>query len=133
MLEKLDVRTQRKTEFVSITKQIQQIVKRYQIQSGICHIYVPHTTAGITINESADPMVSHDILLIIDEIIPFVDRRYQHMEDNSAAHVRASLFGSSEPVIIENEKLVLGTWQGIFFCEFDGPRNREIYVKILEG
>ena len=133
MLEKLDVRTQRKTEFVSITKQIQQIVKRNQIQSGICHIYVPHTTAGITINENADPMVSQDILLIVDEIIPFVDHRYQHMEDNSAAHVKACLFGSSESVIIEKGELVFGTWQGIFLCEFDGPRNRKIYAKILEG
>ena len=133
MLEKLDVRTQRKTEFVPITEKIQQIVKSNQIQSGICHIYVPHTTAGITINENADPMVSQDILLIVDEIIPFVDHRYQHMEDNSAAHVKACLFGSSESVIIEKGELVFGTWQGIFLCEFDGPRNRKIYANILEG
>ena len=133
MLEKFDVRTQRKTEFVPITERIQRIVTRNQTQSGICHIYVPHTTAGITINENADPMVPKDILLIIDEIIPFVDHRYQHMEDNSAAHVKACLFGSSESVIIEKGELVFGTWQGIFLCEFDGPRNREIYTKILEG
>jgi len=133
LLEKFDVRTQRKTEFVPITEQVQKIVTRNTIQSGICHIYVPHTTAGITINENADPMVPKDILLIIDEIIPFVDHRYQHMEDNSAAHVKACLFGSSESVIIEKGELVFGTWQGIFLCEFDGPRNREIYMKILEG
>ena len=133
MLEKFDVRTQRKTEFVPITEKIQQIVKSNQIQNGICHIYVPHTTASITINENADPMVSQDILLIVDEIIPFVDHRYQHMEDNSAAHVKACLFGSSESVIIEKGELVFGTWQGIFLCEFDGPRNRKIYAKILEG
>ena len=133
MLEKFDVQTQRKTEFVPITEKIQQIVKSNQIQSGICHIYVPHTTAGITINENADPMVSQDILLIVDEIIPFVDHRYQHMEDNSAAHVKACLFGSSESVIIDKGELVFGTWQGIFLCEFDGPRNRKIYTKILEG
>jgi len=133
LLEKFDVRTQRKTEFVPITEKIQRIVTRNQTQSGICHIYVPHTTAGITINENADPMVPKDILLIIDEIIPFVDHRYQHMEDNSAAHVKACLFGSSESVIIEKGELVFGTWQGIFLCEFDGPRNREIYMKILEG
>jgi|TARA_B100001105_G_C22149720_1_gene339615 secondary thiamine-phosphate synthase enzyme len=133
LLEKFDVRTQRKTEFVPITEKIQQIVKSNPIQSGICHIYVPHTTAGITINENADPMVSQDILLIVDEIIPFVDHRYQHMEDNSAAHVKACLFGSSESVIIEKGELVFGTWQGIFLCEFDGPRNRKIYAKILEG
>ena len=78
-------------------------------------------------------MVSQDILLIVDEIIPFVDHRYQHMEDNSAAHVKACLFGSSESVIIEKGELVFGTWQGIFLCEFDGPRNRKIYAKILEG
>ena len=133
MLEKFDVRTQRKTEFVPITEKVQRIVTRNQTQSGICHIYVPHTTAGITINENADPMVSQDILLIVDEIIPFVDHRYQHMEDNSAAHVKACLFGSSESVIIEKGELVFGTWQGIFLCEFDGPRNRKIYAKILEG
>ena len=133
MLEKFDVRTQRKTEFVPITEQVQKIVTRNTIQSGICHIYVPHTTAGITINENADPMVSQDILLIVDEIIPFVDHRYQHMEDNSAAHVKACLFGSSESVIIDKGELVFGTWQGIFLCEFDGPRNRKIYAKILEG
>ena len=133
MLEKFDVRTQRKTEFVPITEKIQRIITRNQTQSGVCHIYVPHTTAGITINENADPMVPKDILLIIDEIIPFVDHRYQHMEDNSAAHVKACLFGSSESVIIEKGELVFGTWQGIFLCEFDGPRNREIYMKILEG
>ena len=133
MLEKFDIRTQRKTEFVPITEKIQQIVKSNQIQSGIFHIYVPHTTAGITINENADPMVSQDILLIVDEIIPYVDHRYQHMEDNSAAHVKACLFGSSESVIIEKGELVFGTWQGIFLCEFDGPRNRKIYAKILEG
>ena len=133
MLEKFDVRTQRKTEFVPITEKIQRIITRNQTQSGICHIYVPHTTAGITINENADPMVPKDILLIIDEIIPFVDHRYQHMEDNSAAHVKACLFGSSESVIIEKGELVFGTWQGIFLCEFGGPRNREIYMKILEA
>ena len=133
MLEKFDVQTQRKTEFVPITEKIQQIVKSNQIQSGICHISVPPTTAGITINENADPMVSQDILLIVDEIIPFVDHRYQHMEDNSAAHVKACLFGSSESVIIEKGELVFGTWQGIFLCEFDGPRNRKIYAIILEG
>ena len=133
MLEKFDVRTQRKTEFVPITEKIQRIVTSNQTQSGICHIYVPHTTAGITINENADPMVPKDILLIIDEIVPFVDYRYQHMEYNSAAHVKACLFGSSESVIIEKGELVFGTWQGIFLCEFDGPRNREIYMKILEG
>jgi len=133
LLEKFDVRTQRKTEFVPITEKIQRIITRNQTQSGVCHIYVPHTTAGITINENADPMVPKDILLIIDEIIPFVDHRYQHMEDNSAAHVKACLFGSSESVIIEKGELVFGTWQGIFLCEFDGPRNREIYMKILEG
>ena len=132
MLEKFDVRTQRKTEFVPITEKIQQIVKSNQIQSGICHIYVPHTTAGITINENADPMVSQDILLIVDEIIPFVDHRYQHMEDNSAAHVKACLFGSSESVIIEKGELVFGTWQGIFLCEFDGPKyERKVIVTLL--
>ncbi len=95
-------------------------------------IFIPHTTAGVTINENADPDVVHDILKEINKIVPFNDS-YLHMEGNSAAHIKASLFGFSQQVIIEDGKLVLGTWQGIYFCEFDGPRRRQVYVKIIEA
>ena len=123
-----------KRGFSLITKQIlQQLPEISNVEIGTLHLFIQHTSASLAINENADPMVPKDILLIIDEIIPFVDHRYQHMEDNSAAHVKACLFGSSESVIIEKGELVFGTWLGIFLCEFDGPRNREIYMKILEG
>ena len=132
-MTRIDVRTSRQTELVSITNDVQQVVRESGVENGICTLYVPHTTAGVTINENADPMVAHDILLVVDEIIPFRNGRYRHMEGNSAAHVKACLFGASETVPIVNGRLALGTWQGILFCEFDGPRNRQIYVKIIEG
>ena len=108
---------------------IQQVVEKSGIKSGICTVFVPHTTAAVTINENADPDVVHDILMEINKIVPFNDG-YLHMEGNSASHIKSSLFGFSEQIIIENGRLVLGTWQGIYFCEFDGPRQRQVYVKI---
>jgi len=115
---------------VDITSKIQDIVREEGKKSGICQIFVPHTTAGITINENADPDVVDDILMQINKIVPFEDG-YKHFEGNSAAHIKASMFGFSQQVIIENARLVLGQWQGIYFCEFDGPRNREVYVKVI--
>ncbi len=129
----LDVRTSKQTELVPITDQVQQAVRENDVENGVCYLYVPHTTAAVTINENADPMVAHDILYAIDKLIPLKDSSYRHMEGNSAAHVKACLFGASETVLIRDSRLVLGTWQGVFFCEFDGPRNRQIYVKIIEG
>jgi len=123
------VRTHARTEMVDITSKIQQSVKESGIESGICTVFVPHTTAGITINENADPDVVSDILKEVNKIVPFEDG-YLHMEGNSAAHIKASLFGFSQQIIVEGGRLMLGTWQGIYFCEFDGPRNREVYVKI---
>jgi len=113
-----------------ITSQVQEAVTKSGIQSGICTVFIPHTTAGVTINENADPDVVSDILKEINKIVPF-DDNYRHMEGNSAAHIKAGMFGFSEQIIVENGKLVLGTWQGIYFCEFDGPRSREVYVKVL--
>ena len=129
----LDVRTGKQTELVPITDRIQQAVQESGVESGVCYLYVPHTTAAVSINENADPMVAHDVLYALDKIVPLKDKNYRHMEGNSAAHVKACLFGTSETVLIADGRLVLGTWQGVFFCEFDGPRSRQIYVKIIEG
>ncbi len=117
---------------IDITSKIQEFVSKSGIKSGICTIFIPHTTAGITINENADPDVVSDILKQVNRTIPF-EADYAHTEGNSAAHIKASLFGFSQQVIINEGRLVLGTWQGIYFCEFDGPRSRQVIVKIIEG
>jgi len=124
------VPTGSRMEFVDITGQVQKEVARSGLSNGICYIYNPHTTAGLTINEGADPAVQDDILAVLKKIIPF-DYHYTHMEGNSPAHIMASLMGSSVSVFIENGRLVLGTWQKIFFCEFDGPRSRKVIWKLL--
>ena len=128
----LSVKTGARTELVDVTHEINQAVQNSGIQEGLCMVYVPHTTAGITINESADPSVNSDILMILNEVIPW-QAKYRHLEGNSAAHIKASLVGASELIAIENGSLVLGTWQGIFFCEFDGPRTRQLHVRFLGG
>jgi secondary thiamine-phosphate synthase enzyme len=132
MFETLEVRTRSRTEFVDITSQVRQIVQKSGIQEGICYLFVPHTTAGVTINENADPSVQHDMLMEMNKVVPFQDN-YSHYEGNSAAHIKASLFGNSLFVVIEDGSLVLGTWQGIYFCEFDGSRRRKIFIKIIGG
>ena len=132
MLETLEVRTRSRTEFVDITSQVRQIVKKSGIREGICYLFVPHTTAGVTINENADPSVQQDMLMEMNKVVPFQDN-YSHYEGNSAAHIKSSVFGNSLFVFIEDGSLVLGTWQGIYFCEFDGSRRRKIFVKIVAG
>ena len=127
----LSVKTRERTELVDVTSDINQLVQKSGIDQGLCMLYVPHTTAAVTINESADPSVKADILMILNKVIPW-EANYRHLEGNSAAHIKSTLVGSSELVAIENRTLVLGTWQGIFFCEFDGPRNRKLHVRILE-
>jgi len=124
------VSTASRFEMIDITEQVLEIVREEGVQDGVCHVFVPHTTAAVTINENADPDVPKDILAILDRMIP-LKGGYRHLEGNSAAHVKASLFGASETVFIEAGHLVLGTWQSIFFCEFDGPRTRKVMVKIL--
>ena len=131
-METFKVRTSAKTEFIDVTPSVQEAVRNSGVQEGICFIYIPHTTAAVTINENADPAVPKDILMELNKIVPFQDR-YQHLEGNSAAHIKASLIGPSLSVFVESGRLVLGTWQGIFFCEFDGPRSRQVYVKVLRG
>lgn len=129
MIKELSVKTNKQVEFVKITSQIQRILDESGVKEGVCSAYVPHTTAGITINEGADPYVVRDIIMELNKIVPFEDG-YFHREGNSAAHIKASLIGSSETVLIQNGKLLLGTWQSIFFCEFDGPRSRRVLVRI---
>jgi secondary thiamine-phosphate synthase enzyme len=128
-MTKFTVSTGKANEMRDITREVQAAVTESGILSGICTIFVPHTTAGVTINENADPDVVRDILMELNKIVPLRDG-YQHMEGNSAAHIKASLFGFSQQVIVESGRLVLGTWQGIYFCEFDGPRQRQVYVKV---
>ncbi len=128
----LTVRTSRREELVDITEQVQSVVARSGIQSGVCWLFVPHTTAAVTINENADPSVKVDILEQLQRLVP-ANLRYHHTEGNADAHVKAVLVGNSLAVPIVNGRLRLGTWQGIFFCEFDGPRSRRVWVEITEG
>ena len=130
MLYKLEIRTGERVEFQDITHKIQDLVSSSGVQSGLCHLFVTHTTAGVTVNENADPSVVEDMKSQLDIIAP-QHNKYRHMEGNSPAHIKASLIGDSETLIIDNGSLVLGTWQGIFFCEFDGPRHRTLMVKIF--
>lgn len=124
------VKTREKTELIDITSDINRMVQQSGVDQGLCMLYVPHTTAAVTINESADPSVKSDILMVLNQVIPW-EAGYRHLEGNSAAHIKTTLVGSSELIAIENRRLVLGTWQGIFFCEFDGPRHRKLQVRIL--
>ena len=126
----LNVRTQAHAEFREITAEVQALVAQSGVRSGSVIVYVPHTTAGITINENADPDVVHDMLGSLDKMVPWKQPHFRHGEGNSAAHVKASMLGSSVTVLIEEGKLQLGTWQGIYFCEFDGPRSRKVWVRV---
>lgn len=117
-------------ELVDISSDVQRIVTESKVESGICHLYVPHTTAAITINEAADPSVVSDIERTLSKLVPEGDRAYRHTEGNSDAHIKSSMIGVTQEVFVENGNLVLGTWQGIFFCEFDGPRRRRVLIRI---
>ena len=121
------VSTQRRTQFISITAKIAEVIANNGWQDGVATIFVPHTTAGVTINENADPDVGRDMESFSDELIP-QSKRFRHSEGNSDAHIKSSFYGSSVQVIVSNGKMWLGTWQGIYFCEFDGPRDRKVYV-----
>jgi secondary thiamine-phosphate synthase enzyme len=123
------VKTGSRIDMVDITAQIQAAISESGISDGICTIFVPHTTAGIIINEGADPAVCQDIIAKLNEIVP-ANAGYQHMEGNADSHIKTALTGSTTSVIVENGRLVLGTWQKVFFCEFDGPRSRQVYIKI---
>jgi secondary thiamine-phosphate synthase enzyme len=129
MLKTISVKTSAQTEMVDITSQVQNELKRSEVREGRLTLYVPHTTAAITINEGADPAVKADILMVLNQMVPW-EANYKHMEGNSPAHVKASLVGPAETVLVSGGRLVLGTWQKIFFCEFDGPRNRKLHIQI---
>jgi len=126
----ISVKTNSKTQMVDITDQVRKVVDESGIKEGLVHVFSMHTTAAVTINENADPDVETDILNTVNKVVPW-DDHYKHMEGNSAAHIKTSLFGPSEIIPLEKCSMVLGTWQGIFFCDFDGPRNRKVNVKIL--
>lgn len=131
-MKAFEVKTQSREELVDITDKVGEVVRSSQVKDGVCVVYVPHTTAAVTVNENADPSVRHDILMTLGKIVPD-SLPYSHSEGNSPAHVKSSLLGSSINIIIEEKDLVLGTWQGIFFCEFDGPRTRKVIVKISDS
>ena len=130
MLFRLDVATNEHTQMKDITDLVQKAVAESSVTDGICTVFIPHTTAAVTINENADPDVVRDFTAEINKIVPWEDG-YRHVEGNSAAHLKASMIGFSEQIIIDRGRLVLGTWQGIYFCEFDGPRHRKVYVNIM--
>jgi len=125
----LSLRTSSRVHFINITAMVANAVAESGISNGVVTVFCPHTTAAITINENADPDVQRDIVSEINKIVPF-DDQYHHFEGNSAAHIKASLFGASEVLIIQAGELKLGRWQGVYFCEFDGPRNREVWLQI---
>jgi len=129
-IQKLSIRTVSRVDFRDITAMVEQAVSSSGIRNGACYIFIPHTTAAVTINESADPDVVTDIATHLDTLVP-QSRGFRHSEGNSPAHIKASLLGNSEVLLFENGKLVLGTWQGIFLCEFDGPRTRSVLIKIM--
>jgi len=124
------IRTSKRTQFLDITREVEHAVRDSGVADGLCYVYVPHTTAGVTINEHADPDVARDVEGIFDRLVPH-EGPYRHAEGNTDSHMKAILTGASQTVFVENGKLALGAWQGIFLCEFDGPRQRTVFVKIL--
>ena len=132
MIHEISIVTEKQSQLLEITGKIQSLIEKSTVKEGIALLFVPHTTAAVTINENADPDVASDLLQGLNKLIPLHDN-YRHAEGNSAAHIKSSLIGSSEQLIIRNGKLLLGTWQGIYFCEFDGPRKRKLQIKLLTG
>ena len=132
MIHTLSVPTSRRIEMVNITGKVQELVRSSGVTEGVCHIFEAHTTAGLTINENADPSVAADILMALNKIVS-AQEAYRHLEGNSPAHIKASLMGAQLTVLVSRGSLVLGTWQGVFLCEFDGPRTRKVHIKIMAG
>ncbi len=132
MIKELIIPTHSQTEMVNIDTKVRDVIRESGVQEGICILWVPHTTAGVTVNENADPDVTRDMLYEMNKVIPFRDN-YHHMEGNSAAHIKSTLFSPSLTIIIQDGRPLFGTWQSIYFSEFDGPRQRRLYVKVMEG
>jgi secondary thiamine-phosphate synthase enzyme len=128
MVSTISISTRDRSEMLDITSKVEEELKRSGLKDGVCFLFVPHTTAGITINEAADPSVVADIQATLNRLVPW-EGSYRHLEGNSAAHIKTSLIGNSVIVFVESGRLKLGTWQGVFFCEFDGPRSRKVYMK----
>jgi secondary thiamine-phosphate synthase enzyme len=130
MLRYIDIRSRARTEFIDITADVREVLRLANVGNGVCHLFVLHTTAGITVNEGADPAVQMDINRFLNKLVP-QDHYFNHAEGNSDAHIKSALVGTSQTLLIENGKLLLGTWQSVYFCEFDGPRPRRVAVKIV--
>ncbi len=130
-MEKINIRTAKRADLLDITNEVQSIVTKSRVKDGICFIFCPHTTAGLTINENADPSVRRDIINALNKLVP-EGAGYSHSEGNADSHIKSSIFGSSLTVFIEGGQLAFGTWQGIYFCESDGPRSREVWVKVIK-
>lgn len=130
MLRYINVRSSQRSEFIDITEKVNEVLKEAGIVSGICYVYVPHTTAAVTINEGADPSVHRDIQNALTRLVP-QEMNYSHREGNADAHIKSSIIGTSQLVIIDEGRLVLGTWQAVYFCEFDGPRHRRVTLKLI--
>ena len=126
------VQTRQHAEFVNIDREVQAIVSDHGLDTGVVHVFIPHTTAGVTINENADPDVKADMTMILDRVVPWTGG-YAHAEGNSAAHVKASMMGFTATVLVEGGRLQLGTWQSLYFCEFDGPRTRKVWVQLVRS
>jgi len=129
-LKTLRIRTERRTQLVDVTNEVQRAIQESGVKTGVCYVYVPHTTAGVAINEHADPDVAHDVEGVLDRLVPH-HGPYRHGEGNSDSHAKAVLTGTSQMVFVENGRPVMGTWQGIFLCEFDGPRERKLLIRVL--
>lgn len=130
-MQKINIRTSKRVELVEITGEIQNAVSKTKIREGVCFLFCPHTTAGLTINENADPQVTRDVMNTLSKLVP-ENANYLHTEGNADSHIKSSLFGSTLTIFIEGGQLVLGTWQGIYFCEGDGPRSRQVWIKVRE-
>jgi len=130
-MERFEVRTTKRNEFVEVTDQVRRAIRECGVKDGFCVVYCPHTTAAMTINENADPDVVHDMLLYLDRTIPHAQSGFRHGEGNSDSHIKSSLVGSSVTLIIDDGDIVLGRWQGVYFCEFDGPRTRTFMVQVV--
>ena len=130
MIRYLDVKSRSRTEFIDLTTDIRELLRRANVNNGVCHLFVLHTTAGITVNEGADPAVQQDMNAFLNRLVP-KDHNFTHSEGNSDAHIKSTLVGTSQTLLVENGKPLLGTWQSVYFCEFDGPRQRKVAVKII--
>lgn len=129
IVKRFDVKTRQRNELIDITPQVQQVVEVSGVQEGLCVIFIPHTTAGVMVNENADPSVKADIIAKLTELAPH-QGGYRHTEGNADSHIKAALVGTSQTLLVQGGRLALGTWQGVFFCEFDGPRTRQVWVRV---